>query len=410
MSYNSPFSGDVIQPTDVSYRAVTLAANTQLVWPIDGGTDVVARIMQVSASSGSLKLYMPPANQASVGQDALLVNTGANTFTVTEYNNGSTITTLAAGEVKYIYITANADSGGTWGVAAMGSASSATDAAALAGYGLTAIAATLNQSYAVESLVTGYTFLSADRAASYVWSGGTGTATLPLAASLGENWFVILKNNGTGTLTVSTTSSQLLDGSTSKDFAPSESAFIICTGTEYITVGYGVSTAFVFSAFTKAVTSGSYTLTASEAANTIQTYTGTLSGNVTVVFPPVANLYVISNQCTAGGYSLTVTTGLGGAASATVPASGQATLICDGTNFRNANTTQAGATSLSMLSGTAGAPSLNFASETNTGIYRPGASRFGISIAGTQVLDVAAAGITVTGTGTFTSGVAGGTF
>lgn len=410
MSYNSPFSGDVVQPTDVSYRAVTLAANTQLVWPIDGGTDVAARIMQVTASSGGLSLYMPPANQASVGQDALFVNVGANTFTVTEYNGGTTITTLAAGEVKYVYITGNSDAGGTWGVAAMGSASSAIDAGAMAGYGLTAIADTLNQAYAVESLVTGYTFLTADRASSYVWAGGTGTATLPLAASVGENWFIILKNNGTGTLTVSTTSGQLLDGATSKDFAPNESAFVICTGTEYITIGYGVSTAFVFSAFTKAVTSGSYTLTASEAANTIQTYTGTLSGNVTVVFPPVANLYVISNQCTAGGYSLTVTTGLGGAASATVPAAGQATLICDGTNFRNANTTQAGATSLSMLSGTAGAPSLNFASETNTGIYRPGASRFGISIAGSQVLDVAAAGITVTGSGTFTTGVAGGTF
>lgn len=410
MSYNSPFSGDVIQPTDVSYRAVTLAANTQLVWPIDGGTDVAARIMQVTASSGGLSIYMPPANQASVGQDALFINRGASTFTVTEYNAGTTITTLAAGEVKYVYITGNSDSGGTWGVAAMGSASSAIDAGAMAGYGLTAIADTLNQAYAVESLVTGYTFLTADRASSYVWAGGTGTATLPLAASVGENWFIILKNNGTGTLTVSTTSGQLLDGATSKDFAPNESAFVICTGTEYITIGYGVSTAFVFSAFTKAVTSGSYTLTASEAANTIQTYTGTLSGNVTVVFPPVANLYVISNQCTAGGYSLTVTTGLGGAASATVPAAGQATLICDGTNFRNANTTQAGATSLSMLSGTAGAPSLNFASETNTGIYRPGASRFGISIAGSQVLDVAAAGITVTGSGTFTTGVAGGTF
>ena len=74
MSYNSPFTGDVIQPTDVSYRAITLSTNTQLEWPINGNAtdDYAARIMQVTASSASLSLYMPPANQASVGQDALI--------------------------------------------------------------------------------------------------------------------------------------------------------------------------------------------------------------------------------------------------------------------------------------------------------------------------------------------------
>ena len=38
----------------------------------------------------------------------------------------------------------------------------------------------------------------------------------------------------------------------------------------------------------------------------------------------------------------------------TIPSSGQATLICDGTNFYNANTTQAGGTALSIISGTLG--------------------------------------------------------
>jgi hypothetical protein len=410
MSYNSPFSGDVIQPTDVSYRSVTLSANTQLVWPIDGGNNVTARIMNVSATAGSLSLYMPPANQASVGEDVLFVNVGANTFTVKEYANGSTITTLAAGETKYLYITSNADTGGTWGAVAMGTATSATDASALAGAGLLAISNTLNQAHAAESLVTGTTFAESDRASIYIWTGGAGTATLPATGTLNANWFLLLKNNGTGSLTLGTTSSQLLDGSTSKVFAPGESAFVLCVGSEYVTVGYGVSTDFVFTAFTKAVTSGNYTLTANEASNTIQTYTGTLSGNVTITFPPVANLYVISNRCTAGSYTFTITTGVSGGANAVIPSSAQSTLICDGTNFYNANTTQAGATSLSIISGSAGAPSLNFASETNTGIYRPGSNRFGVTVNGALVLDVTTSGITVTGTGTFSGGISGGTF
>ena len=412
MSYNSPFTGQVIQPTDVSFRAITLTANTQLEWPINGNAtdDYAARIMQVSASSAGLSLYMPPANQTSVGNDALIRNTGANTFTVKDYDGTNTIITIAAGETKYIYITTNANEQGTWGNIAFGAGTSSADAATLAGLGLTAISSTLNQSHPTASLIASYTFAVADRAQTYIWTGGTTTATLPLAASTGNNWFVLFKNNGTGTVTINTTSSQLIDGGLTKSFAPSESAFIVCTGTAYVTIGYGVSTEFQFNVLTKAVTTGSYTLTASEASNTIQFYTGTLSGNVTVTYPPVANLYVISNQTTAGGYTLTVTTGIGGSATATIPSSGQATLICDGTNFYNANTTQAGGTALSIISGSAGSPSLNFSSETNTGIYRPGVGRFGVSVLGNLVLDVTASGVSVTGTGIFSGGVSGGSF
>jgi hypothetical protein len=366
--------------------------------------------MDVTASSGGLSLYMPPANQTSVGNDALIRNVGANSFTVKTFDGDSTIITIAAGETKYIYITDNPDEYGTWGNIAFGTGTSSADAATLAGLGLVASGATLNQSHPSTSLIAGYTFATSDRAQTYIWTGGVTTATLPLAATTGNNWFFLFKNNGTGTVTIDTTSSQLIDGALTKAFAPGESAFIVSTGTAYVTIGYGRSTDFEFGVLTKAVTTGSYTLTASEASNTIQFYTGTLTGNVTVTYPPVVNLYVISNQTTAGGFTLTVTTGIGGSATATVPAGGQATLICDGTNFYNANTTQAGATALSLVNGSAGSPSLNFSSETNTGVYRPGAGRFGVSVLSNLILDVTATGISVTGTGTFSGGISGGTY
>lgn len=412
MSYNSPFTGNVVQPTDVSFRAITLTANTQLEWPINGNAtdDYAARIMNVTASSAGLALWMPPANQTSVGNDALIRNVGANSFTVKDYNGTNTIITIAAGEAKYIYITSNANTQGTWGNIAFGTGTSAADAASLAGLGLVADGTTLNQSHPSQSLIAAYTFVVNDRAQTYIWTGGTTTATLPSAVTTGNNWFVLFKNNGTGTVTIGTTGGQLLDGQSNKAFAPGESAFIISTGTAYVTVGYGTSTEFEFGVLTKPVTSGNYTLTASEASNTIQFYTGTLSGNVTVTYPPVVNLYVVSNQTSAGGFTLTVTTGIGGSASAIIPTSGQATLICDGTNFYNANTSQAGATSLSLLNGSAGSPSLNFASETNTGVYRPGAGRFGISVLGNLVADVTSSGLAVTGTGNFTNGISGGAF
>jgi hypothetical protein len=410
MSYVSPFTGDVIQPTDVSFRAVTLSTSTQLNWPSNSTTnsDYAARIMQVTATTGSLNLYMPPADQTSVGNDALIRNIGANTFTVKDYAGTGTIVSVAAGESKYIYITTNATSQGTWGVIAFGTGTSSADATTLAGYGLVASGVTLNQSHPSAAITSTSTFAATDRAQTRVWSGGAGTATLPAAATLGNNWFTLFKNNGTGSFTISCTGAELIDGISTKTFNPSESAFIICTGTAYVTVGYGVSSSFVFTSLIKSVVSGNYLLSASEASNIIQEYVGVLTGNVTATFPPVVNLYVISNQTTDNGYSLTITTGLG--YTAVVPPGQQATLICDGTNFLNANTTQAGATTTSLVDGSVGTPALNFAAETSTGVYRPSAGQFAVSVLGTKRLGVTATGVSVTGSGTFTTGIAGGTF
>jgi hypothetical protein len=412
MSYVSPFTGDVIQPTDVSYRTVTLTANTQLNWPSNSttATDFIARIMQVNASSAGLQLRVPAANEASVGEDSLIRNVGSNSFTVTTFGGASTIITVAPGEAKYIYITSNTTASGVWGNIAFGAGSSSADAATLAGYGLLAISTTLNQSHPTSALTNGYTYLAADRAQTKIWSSGSGTSTLPLASSLGDNWFTLFKNNGTGTMTIGTTSSELIDGLTTKTFQPGDAAFIICTGSTYVTVGYGANTTFAFTALVKPVVSGTYTLTTSEAQNVIQEYVGSLSGNVIVVFPQVVTLYVISNQTTDNGFTLTIKTSAAGASTTTIPPGQQATLVCDGVNFFNANTVQAGATSLNLVNGTVGTPAINFAAETNSGMYRPGIGQVAFAILGSQILNILATGISVTGEGKFSGGVKGGTF
>ena len=409
MSYNSPFTGNVIQPTDVSYRAVTLSANTQLQWPINGNAtdDYAARIMQVTATTTSLSLYMPPANQNSVGNDALIRNVGSNTFTVKDYAGTNTIISVAAGESKYVYITANPTTTGTWGNISFGTGTSSADASTLAGYGLVASGLTLNQSHPAQTLVTAGTFATTDRAQTSVWTGGAGTYTLPSASTIGNNWFTLFKNSGTGSMVI--TAADNIDGASTKTFAPNESAFIVSTGVTYLTVGYGVSNQFFYTSLVKAVTTGTYTLTSSEATNTIQTYTGTLTGNVTVIYPPVVNLYVIKNSVTAGGYTLTVGTGVG--TSVVIPSGQQVTLACDGTNFFNANTSQAGSiTTVSLSDGSVGVPALSYASEATTGLYRAGAGQFNTAILGVLRSTLSATGLTIAGTGTFTGGVAGGTF
>lgn len=413
MSFNSPFTGNVIQPTDVSYRSFTIAADTTLEWPLNGNdtNDIAARIMDVTASSGGLSLVMPPANQTSVGQDALIRNVGAQTFTVKDYAGG-TIITVAAGEAKYIYVKTNANTAGTWGNIAFGTGTSSADAATLAGYGLKAISSTLNAAYPVMTFSSNYTAISADRAKTRVWTGGSGTLTLTAAATLGDDWFVLVRNGGTGTLTVATSGGDQINGGATIAMQPGDSCLVACSGAAFYTVGLGKSTQFNFSQLTKAVSTGSYTLTASEASNTILKFTGTLSGNVTIVLPQTVQVYYITNQTdgTGAGYTITFTTNVSGAATAVVPASQQVTLLCDSVNLYNANTIAAGALSLSMVNGTAGAPALNFSSELSTGIYRPGSGEFAISISGTKRFGLTATGLSITGSGIFSGGVAGGSF
>jgi len=353
---------------------------------------------------------MPPANQTSVGNDALIRNVGANTFTVKDYNGTNTIITVAAGETKYIYITTNATEQGTWGNIAFGVGSSSADAATLAGFGLMAINSTLNQAHPVTTFSNDTTATSSNRAQAWVWTGGAGTFTLPSVSGLGNNWFVLLRNSGSGALTVAATGGDLINGSASIVMQPTDSAIVVSSGAAFYTVGLGKSTQFNFSQLTKAVTTGTYTLTATEASNVIQKYTGTLTGNVTIIVPPTVQIYYIINDTDGGisGYTLTLSTGLG--AVATLTANNQATLICDSVNLLNANTLAAGAITTSLLDGSVGSPSLNFANETSTGIYRASGGEFDISVLGTQRVAVTATGITVTGSGTFTTGVSGGTF
>jgi hypothetical protein len=413
MSFNSPFTGNVIQPTDVSYRSITLSANTTLSWPINGNAtdDYAARIMDVTATAGSLQLAMPPANQASVGQDALIRNIGANTFVVTDYN-GNTIVSIADSEAKYIYIKTNATTAGTWGIIAFGVGTSNADASTLAGYGLKAISNTLNSAFPVNTFSSNYTAVDADRASAYVWTAGAGTLTLPVATTVGDDWYFLVRNGGTGTLAVTPPGGTQINGSASLDMQPADSCLIACSGTAYYTVGLGKSTQFNFTQLTKAVTSGAYSLTAAEASNPIQKYTGTLTGNVTVTLPQTIQVYYVTNQTdgTGSGYTITFTTGVSGGGTAIIPAGQQVILLCDSVNLLNASTIAAGASVLSLDNGNAGAPSLYFASETSTGMYRPGSGEIGMTVLGSKRFGLTSTGLTITGTGIFASGVQGGAF
>ena len=405
-TYVNPITGQTINPSQIGYEALTISADTELDWPINGttSTDVVAAIIQVTATVGSLKLYLPSALQVSTGQSVLIQNIGANSFTVTDIS-GNTIVAIASGIAEYIFLTDNATNDGTWSTVTFGAGTSSANAAALAGYGLTAISTTLNQQYAESSIFSSITLTLAYRAQFLVWAGGVGTITLPTAATVGNGWFVMVRNGGTGILTLTPSGTDTIDAAATQQLQLTESLVIVSNGTNgYSTFAYGRSNTFAYTQLAKTVTGGTDTLTAVEYANVVQEYFGALTSNQIVVLPSTVQIYYLNNQ-TTGSFSLTFQTSAVSAATVTVPQGQTLTVVCDGTNVYNSSSASGGTvTSLTINSGSAAAPSLNFTGNTNTGLYQPASNQVAFALNGANALTLTTSGLFVP------AGIAGGTF
>ena len=392
-TYTSPFTGQTVSPSPVSYESITLSANTTLQWSINGNNQnqVTANIIEVSATTGGLTLYMPPATQVSTGQAMIIRNTGSNTFTVASNNSvtsppSTTIVSATAGVAYYIYVIDNTTIPGTWNTVTFGAGTSAANAATLAGYGLTAIGATLNQQTVVQTYSATTTISSSNRAQINVWTGGAGTLNLPSASSVGMGWFTIFKNDGTGILTLAPNGADTIDGNANQQLQLTESIVLISFGSGgWYSYAYGRSNQFAYTELALSVTGGTLTLSSAQAANTIQIYTGVLTSNQIIVVPSTVQLYAITNN-TTGSYTFTVKTAVGGGATVSISQNTSLILICDGTNVYNAASgSSSSIASLTLGNGSTSVPSLKFLGDLNTGLYLPASGQLGIVVGNTEV-------------------------
>ena len=404
-TYVNPFTGQTVSPAQVGYEELTISVDTTLEWPINGNDviDVAANITEVTATVSGLNLLMPPATQVSTGQALIIRNIGTNAFTVTDAG-GNTIVSISSGVCKYIYVTNNSTANGVWENITFGAGTSAADAGSLAGYGLVAQDATLNQAYNVIIVFSTSTLIPSERAQFVVYEGGAGSLTLPSASAVGNNWFCMIRNSGTGILNILPVGTDTIDGNVSTQLQLTESFVIVSDGTNWNTFGYGQATQFAFTQLALVVTGGTVTLTATQASNLIQEYSGTLTSNSIIVLPPTVQLYSVNNQ-TTGSYSLTFKTTSIGASTVSVPQGGTLLLICDGTNVYNANSGSSSTiTSLTVGNGSLSTPSIKFSGDLNTGIYLPASGQYGFVVNNTLVGFFNSTG--------FTSllGISGGTF
>ena len=402
-TYVNPFTGQTVSPSSVSYESLALTADTELQWPINGNDNTPASsIIDVTATAAWL-LKLPPATQVSTGQSIIVRNVGAQSFTVTDYG-GNTIVSVASGIADFIFLTDNTTVNGIWASVVFGAGTSNANAGALAGFGLTAIGLTLNQAYNVTSYYSTATLGTSDRAQFNVWAGGVGSFNLPSSSSLGNNWFTIIRNGGTGVLTLTPTGIDTIDGNVNMQLQLTESVVIVSNGVNgFSTYAYGRSNAFAFTQLAQVVTGGTLTLSSAQGANIIQEYTGALVSNQIVVLPSTVQLYSLQNG-TTGAFSLTFqTSGIG--STVTVGQGQTAFVVCDGTNvYSTTSNTSSSFTSATLAPGSVGAPSLNFQGNTTTGLYLPASNQIGFAINGAVGMTLSSTGLVVT------NGISGGTF
>jgi len=337
MSYTQVFGGTNLYPSSVSYLALALTDNVTFEWPLEAnaGALVVASIIDVTPT-GAYTITMPDATLTAPGQTTLFNNFGPSVVTVLK-TGGGVLCSLGAGEQWQVYLSDNATAAGTWQVFRFGAATASAQASSLAGYGLVAVGNTLAQAQQVSLFNSTYTVGLVDRSKAFVWVGSSGTLNLPSASAAGNNFFVNVRNSGSGTLTAAPNGSDLINGAATLVFQPGDSAILMTDGTNWYTVGLGQNAVFAFDYTSVTVSGSTYTLSGAELNRVAYRFVGTLASNIVVRVPNTIQQYWVWNDTTGGSYTLSVGT-VAQASPLVIPRGSRGIYYSDGSNVIKADT------------------------------------------------------------------------
>lgn len=368
MSYTSVFGGTTIYPSDVSYLALALSADNPLEWPLEssGAEDPAARIIDVTPTASGYSIVLPDATQTGAGQTILFNNlSGSHSFFVKNFA-GATIATVDFGQQWQVYLADTATAAGTWRVFRYGASTATVQPSALAGSGLVVTGNTLSQSAPVTSFSTsGLTLAPSNRAAVFVWTGtGAGTLNLPASASVGNNFFVEVRNSGGGDLTLDPAGTETINDAPTLAFRPGDSATVISDGAEWYTVGFGQDAVFAFDYTSITVTGGNYTLNGSELNRIAYKFVGALTSDVYIIIPATVQQYWITNA-TTGAFNFFVR--VAGSPPTQVDQGAKGIYYCDGANVILASDAQGISFPLTVSQGGTGAVTAS-AARLNLGI------------------------------------------
>jgi hypothetical protein len=390
-TYVSPFTGDVVQQTDVTYFDLAFSTNQTLHWPATVNPPEVpaARIMDCTPSTAGLSIALPPGGQGSVGTDILFRNFGAVAFTVVNSAGGASVS-IGAGVSKYFYLTDNSTATGVWENVTFGTGTSSADAASLQGAGLTTLAGKLAVTQSPSTISSTPTITDASRAETFVWTGGNGTFTLPAVAGLSAGWWIGFRNNGTGAINMLGVGASQVNNQPNITINPGDSGILMyqsSTG-NFFTVGLATPSNVTFTSATydvDAVVGPTFSLVSY--APIIQTYvalSGTRTTSLNVLLPATTQLYILVNDTGAAPYNITFQISGSAQPPIALGPGTVATVLSDG-NFLyvlSQNTTSF----YFAADGSAAVPSYSFISDSNTGIYLAGANILGLTANGVSMM------------------------
>lgn len=393
-TYTSPFTGTVVEQTDVTYQYITLSASHQLYWPVTTpqGEYALSRIMDVQPTAASLYLILPQANEGATGTDAFIVNRGAFTLTVYGYNQTQSWT-IAPGVGRYFYLNNNATAAGFWQNVTLGAGTSVADAASLAGSNLYVRNALLAVGFSTTEITNPPTVTNSSTGQTYIWIGGNDTIQLPAVATLDIGWFIGFRNNGTGTLSFQAQGSSVINTTNTITTNPGDSGLIFFNSTsgDFYTIGLNAPNVVTFTAATYDVDAVvGNTLDLSSNAPIIQNYValaGTRTQNLNIDLPPITQIYVFQNNTSQPGYDLVFNVAGSVSTPVTVPNNSVVLVVSDGTTL-TALTAAAVTGVFQAANGSAASPSFTFISDPDTGLYRANPNVLGIAANGTQMVTI----------------------
>lgn len=393
-TFTSPFTGTVVEPTDVSYfELLDFEQNVQLYWPavVNPTQTPAARIIDASTNNAGNQILLPQANQGSVGTDILIRNAGPEEFFVSDFGGTGSVN-VEVGKAHYFYLTDNTTEAGVWQTIAFGASTSVADAAALAGNGLVALAGKLQTTSNIVVISASADIPATGRATTYIWTGGVGSFTLPAAATLSPGWYMSFRNNGTGTLTIYPEGSSTIDSNSTVTVNPGASGFILFqqSSGDFFTVGLALAANLTLSSATYDVDSiVGDTLDLTSYAPIIQTYVG-LSGtritNLEVELPATTQLYVFINDTGSTSYDVEINISGSVNPPVTVVAGSVALVVSDGNSLFII--TQTTTSLIYAADGSALLPAFSFISDTHTGMYLANPNVLAFSANQTQMLTV----------------------
>lgn len=354
MSYTLTFGGSAIEGARTGYRAVALTADTTLRWPnlAENSTDVAADEMDVTPDTSGWSLTLPDARQVSPGRALFIANVGADSFTLKD-NGGSTVVSIGASVQYIVYLRGNSTAAGTWRAIQLGATTSAAQAASLESETVKNISGSLNAATPVNTRSGSYTVGASERGNLELWTGGTGTITLP-AVSGNTDFYFYVRNAGSGTLTLDPDGSEMIDGTSTVDLASGEACIVFCNGSAWYTVGQGRSVTFTASRLSLTLSATTTTLSSAQSANLLQDYSGSATQALEVIVPASVARYYVANLTTGTG-TVTVKTATG---SGVALANGAHKILkCDGATVFEAVSANAGTvTTIATATGLTGGP------------------------------------------------------